>query len=84
VHGNTKVNEEKRVQVLHAMIRVLADPDLHPKCRQGGDPEGTAVGEQLGALIVRLEDQLFPDEKSPRAAGTIAKLFNDIVRPQVI
>lgn len=83
VHKNTAINEQKRTQVLHAIIRVLADPELHPKCRKDCEALGEVVGSHLGELIVRLEDRLFPDEKSPRQAGTIAKQFNDIIRTQV-
>ncbi len=33
-HGNTERYESNRIQVMHAMIRVLANPDAHPSYRR--------------------------------------------------
>ncbi len=82
-HGNTVLNEDKRVQVMHAMIRVLADPALHPTCREDAATDGPVVGEALARTIVANRQALFDGGKLPQEPGTIAKLFNEIVPPQV-
>ena len=82
-HGNTVLNEDKRVQVMHAMIRVLADTALHPTCREDAAMDGPVVGIELARTIVRNQQNLFEGGKSPQKPGTIAKLFNEIVPPQI-
>ncbi len=82
-HGNTVLNEDKRVQVMHAMIQVLADTALHPTCRKGAAMDGRVVGIELARTIVRNQKTLFDGGKSPQKPESIAKLFNQIVPPQV-
>ncbi len=54
-HGNTLANEDKRQQVIHAMIRVLADPKLHPSCRKDGAEDGEVLGTDLARTIIANE-----------------------------
>ncbi len=82
-HGNTVLNEDKRVQMMRAMICVLANPDLHPSCRDRGAVDGEVVGTDLARTIMANQKDLFVGGKATQVPGTIAKLFNDIVRPQV-
>ena len=65
------------------MIQVLADLQLHPSCRKDGAVDGPVIGEELARTIVSKTETLFEDGKLPLKPGTIAKLFNEIVPPQV-
>ena len=82
-HGNTERYESDRIQVMHAMIRVLADPNLQTTCRKNGAADGPVVGVDLARTIDANRQALFDSGKSPRKTETIAKLFNEIVRPQI-
>ena len=83
LHGTTERFEEDRIQVMHAMIRVLADTALHPTCREDAAMDGPVVGIELARTIVRNQKTLFDGGESPQKPETIAKLFNQIVPPQV-
>ena len=82
-HGNTDRFESDRTQVLHAMVEVLADLQLHPSCRKGGAVDGAVVGMDLARTVIANQQVLFDGGKSPLETETIAKLFNEIVPPQV-
>lgn len=82
-HGNVERFEEERIQVMYAMIRVLADPALHPTCRENAATDGPVVGIALARTIVANRQVLFDGGKLPQQPETIAKLFNDIVPPQI-
>ena len=82
-HGNTDRFESDRTQVLHAMVEVLADLQLHPSCRKGGAVDGAVVGMDLARTFIANQQVLFDGGKSPLETETIAKLFNEIVPPQV-
>ena len=82
-HGNAERHENIRTPALRAMIRVLADSALHPLCRKDGAADGAVIGEELAKVIILKADTLFENGKSPLKQGTIAKLFNEIVPPQV-
>ncbi len=82
-HGNAERHENNRTRVLHAMVHVLADSALHPLCRKDGAADGPVIGEELAKIIILKADTLFEDGMSPLKLGTIAKLFNEIVPPQV-
>ena len=93
VHSGTQVQRQRhshaerygddRIQVMRAMIQVLADPTLHPTCRRDGGVEGTFVGIDLARTIIANEERLFEARKSPQKARTVAKLFNKITGPKV-
>ena len=82
-HGNAERFEDDRVQVMQAMIRVLADPMLHPACRKDGTVDGPVIGIDIARTVISNQKALFEGGKSPQKTGTIAKLFNEIVSPQV-
>ncbi len=82
-HGNTERFENDRIQVMQAMINVLADPVLHPTCRKDTAMDAPVIGIELARTIVRNQKTLFDDGKSSQKLETIAKLFNEIVRPQI-
>ena len=82
-HANAERYETERTKVLHAMVWVLADPILHPTCRKGGAIDGPVTGADLARTIVAKCDTLFEGGELPMKSETIAKLFNDIVPPQV-
>jgi len=82
-HGNTERFENDRIQVMQAMISVLADPVLHPTCRENAAIDGPVVGIALARTIVVNRQALFDGGKLPQQPETIAKLFNEIVPPQV-
>lgn len=82
-HGNVERYEGPRTQVLHAMIRVLADPGLHPTCRKDGAVDSPVIGTDIARTVIASQQALFDGGKSPLKPGTIAKLFNEIVPPQI-
>jgi len=82
-HGNAERFENERIEVMKAMIRVLANPELNIACREKEAPENRVVGAALARKVIENQDWLFEDEKSPRQSGSIANLFNEIVPPQV-
>ena len=75
--------EGPRIQVMQAMICVLANPEYRPSCRKDETVDGSVSGAALARTIMANQKDLFVDGKSPQMPDTIAKLFNDIVRPQV-
>ena len=68
---------------MYAMIRVLADPALHSTCRADAATSSPVVGTALARTIVANRLALFDGGKLPQQPETIAKLFNDIVPPQI-
>jgi len=83
-HGNAERYEGNRIQVMHAMIRVLANPDVHSSCRKDGASDGRLVGMDVARTVIAHQQALFESGKSPQKAETIAKLFNEIVPPQIL
>jgi len=65
------------------MIQVLADTTLHPTCRKGGAIDGPVIGADIARTILSSRQTLFEGGKLPLKSETIAKLFNEIVPPQV-
>ncbi len=83
-HGNAERYEGNRIQVMRAIIRVLANPDVHSSCRKDGASDGRVVGMDVARTVIAHQQALFESGKSPQKAETIAKLFKEIVPPQVI
>ena len=80
--GYVERYEGPRIQVMQAMICVLANPEFRPSCRKDDTVDGPVSGAALARTIMANQKDLFVDGKSPQLPDTIAKLFNDIVRPQ--
>jgi hypothetical protein len=77
-HGNILRYETQRSEVYAAIIRVLADPNLHSQCCKDGTADSEVVGVHVARTVIANEQQLFENGKCPVKQETIAKYFNEI------